>query len=211
MEKMSGMTQVMTVNGAMLLVLEVRDSVDELFQQLSLIDLTEFSNLKSDKRRLEYLGVRLALKILLGEEKQIIYDADGKPALVDNSFQISISHSGGWVAVMADASQKVGIDIEVPTNKIEKVYKRFLNDTEQVELFDGKNLNQLMLAWSGKEALYKIIGIEAVDFANQLHIFPFEVQQEGVFEAEHVQTKTKYKLHYIQNEAYTLVYCVDEH
>lgn len=205
------MTEIMTVNGAKLLVLEVRHSVNELFQQLSLIDLTEFSNLKSDKRRLEYLGVRLALKILLGEEKQVIYDADGKPTLQDNSFQISISHSGGWVAVMADATQKVGVDIEVPTNKIAKVYQRFLNETEQKELFDGENLNQLMLAWSGKEALYKIIGMEAVDFANQLHIFPFKAQMEGVFEAEHVPTKKNYKLHYIQNEAYTLVYCVAEH
>jgi len=199
---------IISVEGAHLMIFEVRESVDELFQKLSSINLTEFANLKSDKRRLEYLGVRVALKNLMGLEKQIIYDSAGKPKLSDDSFRISISHSGRWVAVMIHPDRKIGIDIEIPTAKITNIYQRFLNETEQKELSDGKNLNQLLLAWSGKEALYKIIGIEAVDFANQLHIYPFELQTEGIFEAIHIQKEEKYKLHYIQNEDFTLVYCV---
>ncbi len=208
MEEMSKSGQIISIDEARLMVFEVHDSVDEMCQKLSFIDLTEFSNLKSDKRRLEYLGVRVALKNLLGEEKKITYDSEGKPVFSDKSFQISISHSGRWIAVMAHPQKKVGIDIEIPTQKIAKIYQRFLNETEQKELSDGENLNQLLLAWSAKEALYKIIGKDAIDFANHLHIFPFEVQSEGTFEAEHVPTKQKYKLHYIQNEIFTLVYCV---
>ena len=199
---------IISVDGAHLMIYEVRETVDELFQKLSSINLTEFANLKSDKRRLEYLGVRVALKNLMGLEKQISYDSAGKPKLPDDSFRISISHSGRWVAVMIHPDRKIGIDIEIPTAKITNIYQRFLNETEQKELSDGKNLNQLLLAWSGKEALYKIIGIEAVDFANQLHIYPFEVQAEGIFEAIHIQSDEKFKLHYIQNEDFTLVYCV---
>ena len=197
-----------SIENARILIFKIDKTVEELFSQLEFPDISEFSKLVSDKRRLEYLGVRIALMNLLGVEKKIVYDRDGKPAFIDKSFHISVSHSGSWIAVVVHPNRQVGIDIEVPTEKIKKLYKRFLNETEQKELSNGENLNQLMLAWSAKEALYKIIGKEAVDFANQLHIFPFETKMEGVFTAEHVSTKQRYNLHYIQNEAYTLVFCV---
>lgn len=209
MEKVSQkFTEILSTNETNVLVFNVSESIDELYQQLNFVDVEEFSKLVSDKRRREYLGVRVALKQMLGIEKQIVYDAEGKPALFDESYHISVSHSANWIAVIAHPTRTVGIDIEVPTEKMKKLFKRFLNETEQKELSNGENLTQLMLAWSGKEALYKIIGIEAVDFANQLHIFPFETQREGIFTAKHIPTKREFQLQYIQNEAYVLVYCV---
>ena len=199
---------IISFEGARLLIFEVTESVEALFQQLDYVDYNEFSKLVSDKRKKEYLGVRVALKFLLGVEKIIQYDTERKPSLSDNSFQLSVSHSGSWIAVMVHPIRAVGIDIEVPTPKIQNIYKRFLNETEQAAFSNGDNLNQLLLAWSGKEALNKIIGKEAVDFANQLHLFPFENKKEGTFNAEHIPTKQKYQLHYIQNELYTLVYCI---
>ena len=180
-----------SINDTRILVFEQTQSIDELYQQLDFVDSNEFSKFVSDKRKREFLGVRVALKKLLGIEKTIQYNDDGKPCLSDNSYQISISHSGRWIAVMADPIRSVGIDIEIPTLKIHKIYKRFLHETEQTELSNGENVNQLLLAWSGKEALYKIIGKEAVDFANQLHIFSFEVKKEGTFNAEHLPKKQK--------------------
>ncbi len=205
---MTSANHIISIENTRILVFQVIQSIDELYQQLDYVDQEEFSKLVSDKRKREYLGVRVALKNLLGVEKKIVYDADRKPRFSDHSYHISISHSADWIAVMADSTHPVGIDIEVPTAKIQKIYKRFLNEREQLELSNGQNLNQLLLAWSGKEALYKIIGKEAVDFAKNLHIFPFEVAGEGSFDAEHSSTKQKYQLHYIQNETYTLVYCV---
>jgi len=205
---MMSTSQTITIQNARILVFQLSQSIDELYQQLDYVDPDEFSKLVSDKRKREYLGVRVALKNMLGVEKKIEYDADRKPRFSDDSYYISISHSADWIAVMADPNHPVGIDIEVPTAKIQKIYKRFLNEREQLELSNGQNLNQLLLAWSGKEALFKIIGKEAVDFAKHLHIFPFEVASEGLFNAEHSSTKQKYQLHYIQNETYTLVYCV---
>jgi 4'-phosphopantetheinyl transferase len=196
------------IDGVRLLVWELTESIDDLLLQLPGLDLFELENKTSEKRKLEFLGVRVAMKVLLGKEIAIIYDANGKPFLADNSFQISISHSGKWIAVMAHPSHKVGVDIEIPTDKIRKIYKRFLSLTEQDELSGGNNTNQLQLAWSAKEALYKIIGKEAVDFANQLQILPFEVKHTGEIKAKHIPTNTYYLLHYIQNSAYTLVYCL---
>ena len=199
---------IISIDDARLFIFEITESVEVLFRQLDFVDSIEFSKLVSDKRKKEYLGVRIALKLLLGVEKTIQYDTERKPTLSDNSFQISVSHSGSWIAVMVHPTRPVGIDIEVPTTKIQNIYKRFLNETEQTAFANGENLNQLLLAWSGKEALYKIIGKEAVDFAKQLHLFPFENKKEGTFNAEHIPTKQKYQLHYIQNESYTLVYCI---
>jgi phosphopantetheinyl transferase len=196
-------------DNAQLLVWEITESVAEL--QLLLVGdyQSELETKVSDKRKLEFLAVRVALKALLGQETAVIYDEAGKPMLEDNVFHISVSHSGRWIAVMAHPSDFVGLDIEIPTDKIQKLCKRFLSETEQIELSGCLNIKQLQLAWSAKEALYKIIGKEAVDFANQLRILPFEVKSEGEISAEHVPTGKSYQLHYIQQPAYTLVYCLD--
>lgn len=192
-----------------LLVWELTESIVELQSQLFEIDKKELETRVSDKRKLEFVGVRVALKALLGKEVCIKYDENGKPFLKDGSFHISVSHSGRWIVVMAHSNRFVGVDIEIPTDKIQKLAPRFLGAAEQVELSDCLNMKQLQLAWSAKEALYKIIGNEAVDFAKQLRIFPFEVKSHGEIMAEHSPKKKQFKLQYIQLPEFTLVYCLD--
>jgi len=203
-------SELITLKDARVLVCELTDSVESLKEQITLIesDNTEFEKIVSEKRKLEFLGIRVALKSLLGKEIKIQYDNEGKPHLLDGSYQISVSHTNNWIAVMAHPTQKVGIDIECPTDKIRNLYTRFLSVTEQKELSEGNDTRQLLLAWSAKEALYKIIGKEAIDFANQLRIFPFEVQSKGEMKAQHIPTQQLYQLYYQQNEKYTLVYCL---
>ncbi len=202
--------ELINVNDARLLVWELTESIEILNEQLNLIesDIVEFNKIVSEKRKLEFLGIRVALKTLLGKEIQIEYDGEGKPHLADKSYHISVSHSNRWISVMAHPSRKVGVDIECPTDKVQKLYKRFLCETEQKELSDGKDIRQLLLAWSAKEALYKIIGKEAIDFANQLRIFPFEVKSSGEMKGQHIPSKLNYQLFYHQSEEYTLVYCL---
>ena len=203
---------IVTIDDAKLLVWEITQSIDELvsvFNNFALFAV-DFEKINSDKRKLEFLGTRWLLKILLGKEINVQYTADGKPYLNNESYHISLSHSGKWMAVMIHPTKHVGIDIECPTDKIQKVYKRFLSETEQAELSGGKDIDikQLQIAWSAKEALYKIIGKEAIDFANQLRLLPFEVQTEGRITALHLVTNTVYQLTYTQTAAYTLVYCI---
>jgi len=202
--------ELITFKEASLLVWELTENVETLKNQLNLMDseTTLFNKIVSEKRKLEFLGIRVALNKLIGKEIQIQYDDEGKPHLFDNSYQISVSHSNKWLAVIAHPTQKVGIDIECPTDKIKNLYTRFLSKTEQKELSGGEDIKQLLLAWSAKEALYKIIGKEAIDFANQLRIFPFQVNSSGEMLAQHLPTTTYYKLSYQQNEKFTLVYCL---
>ena len=202
--------QQLSNNDAGLLILEIAESAEEMLDEFEQFDIyaEDYSKINSEKRKREFLGVRLALKELLGEFVFISYDDEGKPFLTDKGFNISISHSGKWIVVMAHRSRMVGVDIECPSDKIQKIYKRFLSETEQEELSQGKNSKQLQIAWSVKEALYKIVGKQAVDFATQLYIFPFEVETKGKISAKHVLSNTIYKLYYIQNKDYTLVYCL---
>ena len=202
--------EVIVIGDAKIMVWELTESIESLKEQLILSDSdkTAFNKIASDKRKLEFLSIRVALKSLLGKEIQIKYDSEGKPHLSDQSYHISISHSNKWIAVMAHTSRNVGIDIECPSDKIQKLYQRFLSITEQKELSNGNDIRQLLLAWSGKEALYKIIGREAVDFANQLRIFPFEVKPSGEMKAQHIPSESFYKLFYQLTEQYTLVYCL---
>lgn len=199
---------IISFEDARLLVWEVTESLDELKLRLNELDESEFDLIVSVKRKIEFVGIRAALKELIGEEVRISYTGEGKPFLLNKQYQISVSHSGKWIVVMIHPERPVGVDIEVPTPKIQKVYARFLSRKEQEEMSDGRDLRKLQIAWSAKEALYKIIGKEAVDFANQLRIFPFEVCDAGEISAEHISSKMIYRLHYIQHLDYTLVYCL---
>ncbi len=45
----------------------------------------------------------------------------------------------------------------------------------------GDEVYVLLLHWSAKETLFKVMGVEGVDFIRHLHIFPFCHGRGGVF------------------------------
>ena len=72
----------------------------------------ELNRFVSERRKMEWLSVRVLLYSMLQEDKEIGYSPEGKPYLTDHSFFISISHTKGYVAVMLASSVPVGIDID---------------------------------------------------------------------------------------------------
>ncbi|MBV5342211.1 4'-phosphopantetheinyl transferase superfamily protein [bacterium] len=194
-----------------ILIWEITESESELIKMLTNFDVyePEFKQLRTNKRKFEFLAARIALNILASHEVVVDYSSDGKPYCVDNSLKISISHSGSWVVVMVHSTCEVGIDIEVPTDRFLKLYQRFLNKTEQNSLFDANDLRKVQLAWSAKEALYKIIGNEAVNFDKQLEVMDFSLDNVGSFKGIHTVTGKEYTLYYSSNKAFNLVYCID--
>lgn len=184
------------------------EELEDLKNELQNSDtLEEYNKLSSDKRKREFLSVRVALKKVLGEENIIFYYPSGKPFLSKKHYNISISHSGCWIALFIHPNMSVGVDIELFTPKIEKLYKRFLSEKEQSYLYEKNDISKVRIAWSAKEALYKIIGNEAVDFATQLEIKPFDLKSKGEIEAEHLVTNKLYKLFYEITDEYVLAYC----
>lgn len=197
---------------ARILVAELTKTSTEMVCDLLNFDIysSEYQSFKNEKRRREFLGVRIALNILLGKNVLVLYDENNKPRLLDNSFQISISHSGNFIAVIAHPDCVVGIDIESRTNKVLKVFTRFLNKNEQTEFYNENDTRALEIAWSAKEVLYKIIGREVLDFAKQLHISPFQLSESGELKALQVSGSKEFTLKYFQNKLYTLVFCLDK-
>ena len=59
----------------------------------------ELNRFVSERRKMEWLSVRVLLYSMLQEDKEIGYSLEGKPYLTDHSFFISISHTKGYVAV----------------------------------------------------------------------------------------------------------------
>ena len=84
----------------------------------------ELLQFASERRKIEWLSVRVLLYFMLKEDKQIGYSSEGKPFLTDDSFFISISHTKGYVAVILNPKTPVGIDIEQYGKRVHKVFDR---------------------------------------------------------------------------------------
>lgn len=195
------------ISGQTLLgVWKITESKDDL---LSFLDdhehLDEILNIKSQTRILEMLAVRVLLKELLGEEKKIYYLPSGKPLLEDHSYHISISHTKGYVTVALNKSSLVGLDIEYISDKILRVKDRVISVGEYI---DSENeVLHLLLHWSAKEAMFKFLDTESVDFREHLFVEKFSFAKEGVFSARELRTSFKhvFKAHYKVDEDFVLV------
>lgn len=101
---------------------------------------------------------------------KILKNGDNKPRLLHAGvfYEVSITHSFEYAAVMISKSLKVGIDIERIDARISRVKQKFCSDTELV--MANNDIEKLTLIWSAKEALYKLYSKKQVIFKENLHI-----------------------------------------
>ncbi|MDU1904023.1 MAG: 4'-phosphopantetheinyl transferase superfamily protein [Dysgonomonas sp.] len=180
-------------------VWKITEPINDL---MSLLEFTDFSkNISSQKRLLELTAIRILLKSLAKEEKIIEYNLEGKPYLADNSYNISISHTRGYAAVILSKGAKVGIDIEYVSDKVKRVRSKFISEDEYI--YENNELIHLLLHWSAKEAMYKAIKMTGVVFKENLHIEKFIPSQSGTFIGKETFTKdcNSFLIHYlVENE-----------
>lgn len=137
-------------------------------------------------KRLQHLAGRYLLPSLFEDfplEEILIADTR-KPFLPDEKYHFSISHCGNYAAAIVSSSQRVGIDIEIPTDKIFRISHKFLNAEEKMFLDEQMSTHQLMqlatLLWSAKEAMFKWQGDGGIDFREHLQIKNIEgTNEEG--------------------------------
>ena len=199
-----------TVESIIWAVREIRESVDELMAMLEKKDLyfPHLKQISSESRKREWLTVRVLLKEMLDEEKKILYTSTGKPYLSDNSYQISISHTKGFVAVALHPEMKVGIDIEHISQRIQKIRSRFMNKKEEANLDKEHEEMHLLLHWSAKESIFKLLEEQDVDFETYLHINPFNPVLNNLSRFSAYETKTEkqqvFSGYYLANSCYVL-------
>ena len=148
----------------------------------------ELLQFASERRKIEWLSVRVLLYFMLKEDKQIVYSSEGKPFLSDHSFYISISHTKGYVAVALSSLNSVGIDIEQYGKRVHKVFDRFIRPDEQVEAYQGDTTWGGLLHWSAKETVFKCMKNADADL-RKLCLSHFIPQKEGTFQVREYATE----------------------
>lgn len=74
----------------------------------------------------------------------------------------------------------------------------------------GDEVYVLLLHWSAKETLFKVMGVEGVDFIRHLHIFPFVMEEEGCLEAQEYRTEEQwhYRVRYLTHPDFVLTWTI---
>lgn len=164
------------------------------------------TTITSAKRLSEWLCTRLLVMHLMGEPVTIKYSISGKPCLEDTSFQISISHTDNYVAILIHKNKNVGIDIEKYSDKILRIAPRFIAETEYVD--ETQAVTHSLLHWSAKETLFKMLPETEIDFKQHLFLQPFTPTKNGTILARESRTENNasFVIHYEVAEDYVLTW-----
>lgn len=168
------------------------------------INLNDLPQVKNESRIKQWLATRLLLNHFLSNT-HIIYDEKRKPFL-SNGWNISISHSGNYVAIIINETENCGIDIEKISNKVERIKHKFLNETDLKNITTEQDLT---IYWGAKEALYKYYGKKEVLFIENLFIEDFSLTKNsfiGIINMPNL--KTQLNMTWEKIEEYVLVYTI---
>lgn len=170
--------------------------------------LSQLEQIRTESRRREWLACRVLLQEFVDSSVYIAYHANGAPYLVNSSLFVSISHTKGYVAVLLQNHPAVGIDIEYRSNRVQKIRTRFMNEEEESALDKKQETEHLLIHWCAKEALFKMIGQEEVDFREHLHVEPFPYDSEGGFYVQETRTekRERFCMRYQVQPEYVVVY-----
>ena len=177
--------------------------ITESLPELQNLYSTQYSQppetFKSEQRNKEWLATRILLKQITSESMNILHNDNGKPYLQSSDLNISISHTKNYVTILL-SKKNVGVDIEKYSDRIKKISTRFVSEDEFID--SDNEIQHLLVHWSAKETLFKIIDRQNVDFKHDLFLKPFRVNEKGI-----IQTLVK---HNDVNEFYNVHYCLEE-
>ena len=192
---------------------KITESAEELCEMLphGAFYREQAAHYASARRRLEYLAVRLLVYTLIGEESSIGYHASGRPFFYDRRLQLSISHTFGYAAVLFSENCETGIDIEAFSDRIVRLKDRLIGQDEVAE-----TTYEILLHWSAKEAVFKILDEEGIDFRSDLTVEGMRCRasvahpdDEGDFSLSyHLRDGKKgvFPVHYATTADYVLAY-----
>lgn len=184
------------IEGGLIGLWKFAETTADLLPEFSGEELTDPAFLKytHEKRKIEWLATRVLIRQLVGSEFSISYLSSGKPILKHDRFKhISISHSRDFAAVILHEHLNLGIDIEETTRDYNRIEKRYLSDLEIGQTDQNPQLQ--CLYWCAKEAIFKLVEDQGVEFRQQIHIIP---EAENQYFAKFISGNMEfsYKLHH---------------
>jgi phosphopantetheinyl transferase len=151
----------------------IKESEEEFRSLLDLseLELQELNRIAWPERRQQWLSVRWLLHKMSGRVVRAKIDKsnDGQPRLSDSKYSISLSHSHQYVAAAA-APFPIGVDIQIKTNRMKRILKKFATERELEACHEKNDLNLAHLIWSAKECMFKAYAKGCVDFSEDLKI-----------------------------------------
>jgi phosphopantetheinyl transferase len=136
-------------------------------------------------KKLQHLAGRFLLQFLFPDfPYELIQIADTrKPFLPNEQYHFSISHCGDFAAAIVSRNNRVGIDVEIPAEKILRIKDKFLSDKEK-NIFKLDHLaadfHFPTLFWSSKEAVFKWYGDGGVDFRQHIQLEKLDNSTETI-------------------------------
>ena len=195
-------------------VWEITEDYDTLYGMVDLatVEKAKLDSFKNISRKVEWLSVRALVKNMLGKDTRILYNAENKPFVRGNTHNISISHSNNLTAVLISKNKLVGIDLEFMSGKISKVADKFINEKESITSDEEMKKYHLYLHWCAKEAMYKILDKQDINFRDALTIARFTPEEHGFMNGIVLNGNGEVgiELEYLQHDNYALVWCVKE-
>lgn len=162
------------------------------------LGLWDFSLDKTIPRReSEHLAVRELLASMLGyTDFEVEHDSTGKPYIA--GYNISISHTRGFVAVMLSKKYGVGVDIEYQSVRVNRIASRFMRIDEEADCTWTR-----LVTWCAKEAVYKLFSEDNLTY----HQMRVTIGTDGRAVVENMKRQVPVNVTYRILPEYVLVYC----
>ena len=200
-------------NKAEIAVWQITETEEELTKLSSVPtdEMEEISLFRNESQRKQKLAVRALLNEVFEEKMYLNHHDNGKPYLENCVTNISITHTEKYVAIIISDDDELGIDIESLDRNFEPVEQKALSEDEIDDLDDEKKNEQLAIYWCAKEAIFKRMSQNRVNFAEQIEVEKFNLKKEGELEATFIhkdEYEEDFELEYMMFDRHVLVWLV---
>ena len=200
-------------NKAEIAVWQITETEEELksISSVPTDEMEEISLFRNESHRKQKLAVRALLNEVFDEKMYLNHHDNGQPYLENCATNISITHTEKYVAIIIHDDEEVGIDVESLDRDFSVVEQRALSEDEIDELEKDKRNEQLAIYWCAKEAIFKRMSQNRVDFAEQIEVEKFNVRKEGELEATFIhkdEHEEEFELEYMIFDHHVLVWLV---
>lgn len=200
-------------NKAEISVWKITETEEELIRISSVPsdEMEEIMLLRNESQRKQKLAVRALLNEIFDEKVYLGHHDNGKPFLENCITNISITHTDKYVAVITHEEEDLGIDIESLDRDFSAVEHKVLSEEEIDDIDEDRKNEQLAIYWCAKEAIYKRMSQNRVDFAEQIEIEKFSPRGEGELEATFIHKdghEEEFELGYTTFDRHVLVWVV---
>ena len=96
-----------------------------------------------------------------------------KPYLEGRREKISISHTGDLLAVIISESKRVGVDIEILSERVSKIAHKFIHAEEMKSIEENNKVIQQLILWCAKESMYKLFEKRELSFKENIRLLPY--------------------------------------